>query len=84
MRHHAAPDFRECCHALPAEVRRLADRAFELVKADSLHPSLYLKKAGRFWSARPGLHHRALAAEVPDGLLWFRIESHAEYDNLLA
>jgi hypothetical protein len=35
------------------------------------------------WSARVGSRHRALAIEVDDGLVWFWIGSHAEYDRLL-
>jgi hypothetical protein len=34
----------------------------------------------RFWSARVGLRYRALAVEDDDGLVWFWIGSHAEYD----
>jgi hypothetical protein len=30
-----------------------------------------------------GLRHRALAVEVEDGLLWFWIGSHADYDKLI-
>jgi hypothetical protein len=44
---------------------------------------LHLKKVGRFWSVRVGLRYRALALEVEDGLLWFWIGSHAEYDALI-
>jgi hypothetical protein len=43
------------------------------------HPSLQLKKVGRFWSVRVGLNYRALAVVASDGLLWFWIGSHAEY-----
>jgi len=43
---------------------------------------LHFKKLGKFWSARVGLHHRALAAEVEDGMLWVWIGTHAEYDRL--
>jgi hypothetical protein len=42
-----------------------------------------LKKIGRYVSARVGLRYRALAVEVDDGLLWFWIGSHADYDQLL-
>jgi hypothetical protein len=45
---------------------------------------LHLKKAGRFWSVRVGLHHRAVAVDAPNGLLWFWIGSHAEYDRLIS
>ena len=83
MNHYASPGFWSCHRALPDEVRDLADRSFSLLKADPRHPSIHLKKVGRFWSARVGLHYRALAVEVPDGLLWFWIGSHVDYDGLL-
>jgi hypothetical protein len=64
-------------------VRDLADQAYARLKQDSRHPSLHFKKVGRFWSARVGAHHRALAVEAADGLVWFWIGSHADYDRLL-
>ena len=83
MSHHAAPDFWSCYQALPAEVRELADKSFSLLKSNPQHPSLHFKKVGRYWSARVGLRHRAVAVEAPDGLLWFWIGAHAEYEKLV-
>lgn len=83
MNHYASPDFWSCYRDLPAEVRAVADKSFALLKADSRHPSLHLKKVGRFWSARVGLRHRVLAVEAPDGLIWFWIGPHAEYDKIV-
>ena len=83
MNHHASPDFWSCYRALPAEVQGLADKSFSLLKANSRHPSLHFKKVGRFLSARVGLHYRAVAVEAPDGLLWFWIGTHAEYDQIV-
>jgi hypothetical protein len=68
--------------SLPVNVRSLADKAFAQLKADSRHPSLHLKKIGAYWSVRVGLHHRALGREVEDGVLWFWIGSHADYDDI--
>ena len=68
---------------LPARVQALADKGFALLKSDPRHPSLHFKKVDRFWSARVGLHYRAVAIEVPDGVLWFWIGSHAEYDSVV-
>jgi len=82
-RHHASPEFWEYYRAQPVGVRGLADKAFELLKANPQHPSLHFKKVGRFWSARVGLHHRSLAIEMPDGVLWFWIGTHADYDKLI-
>jgi hypothetical protein len=69
--------------SLPPEVRELADQAYTRLKQDPRHPSLRLKKVGRFWSARVGAHYRALAVEETDGLVWFWIGTHADYDRLL-
>ena len=83
MRHRATPSFWQEYNALDADILKLADKSFEILKKDPQHPSLHLKRAGRFWSARVGLHHRALAVEIPDGLLWFWIGDHDRYDRLV-
>ena len=83
MIHHASPDFWECYRALPLAVRQLADQAFERLKSDPRYPSLHFKKVGRYWSARVGDRHRALAVDAPDGLVWFWIGTHAEYYKLV-
>jgi hypothetical protein len=81
--HHASPDFWTCYNALPAPIREQADKAFALLKTNLQHPSLQLKKVGRFWSARVGLHYRVLGVDASDGVLWFWIGTHAEYDKLI-
>jgi hypothetical protein len=81
--HHASRDFWICYNALPDAIREQADKAFALLKDNPQHPSLHLKKVDRFWSARVGLHYRALAVDAPDGVVWFWIGTHAEYDKLL-
>ena len=83
MNHHASPDFWACYRALPAPVRRQADKSFRLLKENPQHPSLHFKKVGRFWSVRVGLHYRAIATEAADGLVWFWIGTHGEYDSLV-
>lgn len=83
MPHHASARFWRAYEALPETVQRLADRSYELLKADPNHPSLRLKRVGRLWSVRIGLHYRALGVDVEDGILWFWIGTHAEYDALV-
>ena len=83
MKHFASRAFWQAYNRLPEHICELANKNYELLKANPQHPSLHLKKAGRFWSVRIGLRHRALAVEVEDGLLWFWIGSHAEYDGLI-
>ena len=82
MIHYAAPSFWRAYQELPEQVRALADKQFQLLKSDPQHPSLHFKRIGRFYSARVGAHYRALAVEAPDGVLWFWIGSHAEYDRI--
>jgi len=83
VRHRASPNFRRCLDKLPTSVQQSARTAFTLMKQDPMHPSVHLKKVGRFWSARVGLHHRALAVEQNEDLVWFWIGTHAEYDALI-
>lgn len=64
-------------------VRQLADKNFALLKTDPRHRSLHFKRIGPLWSARVGLHHRALAAEAGADLVWFWIGTHAEYERLV-
>ncbi len=73
MRHFTNPKFWAAYEQLPAQVQTLADKNFKLLKSDPSHPSLQLKKVGRFWSARIGKDFRALAVEYDCGLLWFWI-----------
>ena len=83
MNHFASPSFWSSYEALPLLVKRVADKNYEILKANPKHPSLHLKKINRYWSVRIGIHYRALAVEIEDGLLWFWIGSHAEYDKLI-
>ena len=83
MKHFALQEFWELYRALPQSVKDLADRNYSLLKNDPRHPSLHMKKAERFWSVRIGLHYRAIAVEVPGGLLWFWIGSHEDYNRLM-
>lgn len=83
MNHRASPRFWSCYHALPVEVRELADRCYALLRQDARHPSLHFKKIGRLWSVRVGLRYRALAVESGTDMAWFWIGTHAEYDRLV-
>jgi hypothetical protein len=83
VNHRAAPDFWVRYNALPAALQALADKAFALLKTDPSHPALCFKKVDRFRPARVGIHYRALGLDVPDGILWFWIGSHADYDKLV-
>jgi len=83
LKHFASPEFWELYRALPQSVRDLAARNFSFLKNNPRHPSLHMKKAGHYWSVRVGLHYRAVAVEVPEGLLWFWVGSHEDYNKLM-
>lgn len=42
--HYTTPKFWKCYEALPRNIREIADRNYELLKTNSSHPSLHLKK----------------------------------------
>jgi hypothetical protein len=84
MKHLARPSFWFHYRKLPEEIQKLADKNFELLQRDARHPSLHLKKVKeRIWSARVGLHYRALAVERDDCLAWNWIGHHSEYERLI-
>lgn len=83
MKHLASRRFWALYEALPAAVRATADKNFALLKADSRHPSLHFKRIGKVWSVRVGERYRALGHEVPGGIQWFWIGTHAEYDRIV-
>jgi hypothetical protein len=84
VNHFASPEFWFHYRHLPAEVRDLADKNFALLRENPRHASLRLRKIGSFWSARVGLRYRALARDREEGLVWFWIGPHGEYDQLLS
>ncbi len=83
MNHFTSPSFRECYDKLPHEIRKLANKKFDLVKQNPTHPSLHFKKVSDYYSVRVGIKYRALGIEIDEGILWFWIGNHAEYDNLV-
>ncbi|MEO8217238.1 MAG: hypothetical protein ABI718_09155 [Acidobacteriota bacterium] len=68
---------------MPAEVQQVARENFELLKSDPRHPSLHLKRVGRYWSARVGATYRALGVASEAGILWFWIGPHEEYERII-
>jgi hypothetical protein len=83
LKHFASRRFWKAYEALAPDVRALADKSYELLKADPQHPSLHFKRIGPLWSVRVGRRYRALGHDVDGGLLWFWIGTHAEYDKLI-
>ena len=86
MKHLTLPRFWRRYQALPKEVQKTADKKFKLLKTTPHHPSLHLKKIGQqnpLWSVRVSRQYRALGREKPEGIVWFWIGSHDDYEQLL-
>ena len=83
MKHFASPSFWDDFEKLPYLIQKLANKTYEILKGNPKHPSLHLKKVGKYWSVRVGRRYRALGVDVDEGVLWFWIGTHAEYDKLL-
>ena len=87
MNHLTLPRFWQSYNRLPKDIQRLADKSYELLKNNPLHPSLHFKKVGnrkQLWSVRITDNYRALAVEKLEGIVWFWIGTHGEYDAILA
>lgn len=83
MIHYASPAYWACYKTLPKGIQAVAAKSFRLLEANPKHPSLHFKKVREYWSVRVGIEYRALAIPVADGLLWFWIGTHGEYDRLI-
>jgi hypothetical protein len=81
--HRAARKFWLLFAELPAEIQQLARANFLLLKTNSQHPSLHLKRVGRYWSVRVGASYRAVGVNSPDGIVWFWIGPHEEYERII-
>jgi hypothetical protein len=69
VKHLASPRFWRHYRELPELVRSLADKNFQLLKADPHHPSLHFKRIDRVWSVRVGAHYRALGMDAEDSIV---------------
>ena len=83
LKHYASPAFGEKYEQLPENIKKLADKNFELLKKNPYHPSLHLKKVGRYWSVLVGKKYRAIGIEIEEGIIWFWIGKHSEYEKII-
>jgi len=83
LNHHAAPSFWSDFDRLPKEIQQLARANYELLVSDPFYPSLHFKRVGSYWSVRVGRDYRALGDPMKNGVLWFWIGSHEEYNHLI-
>jgi len=86
VRSRATPRFWAAYRELPAEIRSLAQKAYQLFRENPGHPSLHFKKVHdreSVYSARVTLGYRAVGLLEDDEITWFWIGTHAGYDRLL-
>jgi len=72
--------------ALPEEVQRRADRAYELWQINPQSHGLYFKRVGKqqpVYSVRIDKGYRALGILEGEVILWFWMGPHDEYKRLL-
>jgi hypothetical protein len=81
--HHTTDRFWKCFNNLSEPVQEIAKKNFNLLKSDPYHPSLHFKKTGQFWSARIGLHYRAIAVEDDKDFIWVWIGTHDDYEKMI-
>jgi len=81
--HRTTSRFWKSFQELPVAVQSVAEENFHLLKKNPRHPSLHFKRIGKFWSARAGLDHRALAVQDGSDFIWVWIGSHDAYKRLL-
>ena len=87
MKSRTSKRFRDELAHLPNDVRRQAQRAYERFEQNPYHPGLQFRQVHTVlpvYSARVGLHYRAVGMLDGENIVWFWIGSHAEYDALLA
>jgi mRNA-degrading endonuclease RelE of RelBE toxin-antitoxin system len=88
MTHRKYKSFQKLFEALPIDIQELANKNYNLLKANPFHPSLHFKKVGnrnQFWSVRVGESYRALGLEVEENVIaWFWIGPHAGYDKIIS
>jgi hypothetical protein len=78
--------FRELLHALPASIQKQAAEAYRYFRDDPNHPSLHFKKVHPrlpIYSARINDDYRVVGQMRSNGIVWFWVGKHDEYERLL-
>ncbi len=83
MRHRTTKRFWNLYYKLSPKTQISADKAFNLLKTNSFHPSLQFKKIGKLYSARIDLCHRALALKDGDNYIWIWLGNHDDYEKII-
>jgi hypothetical protein len=78
--------FRDALAALPQDVRKQAAAAYRRFQTDPNHPGLQFKKVHPnqpIYSARINDDYRVVGQMRANGIVWFWIGKHEEYERLL-
>ncbi|HEY9702143.1 MAG TPA: hypothetical protein V6C58_06840 [Allocoleopsis sp.] len=84
LNHFTTSNFWQNYHQLPLTIQKIADQKYQLLKQNPYHPSLKLKKIGDLWSVRVTKNYRSLGINESEGILWFWIGDHQEYEQILS
>jgi hypothetical protein len=72
---------------LPTDIQDQARQAYKLFTLDPKHPGLQFKRVSQkrpVYSARVTRNHRALGVLDGEGIIWYWIGNHEDYDRMLA
>jgi mRNA-degrading endonuclease RelE of RelBE toxin-antitoxin system len=86
MNSHTTDKFRKALTELPADIRKQARESYRLFVDNPRHPSLHFKPihpTRPIYSARIGIHYRAVGILDGDDIIWYWIGHHSEYDRLI-
>lgn len=84
MKSAVLPSFWEAYEPLDQEIKRRAQKAYQLWAQNSFHPSLHFKCINSeegIWSVRITLGYRALGILENDTVTWFWIGKHDDYER---
>jgi hypothetical protein len=83
----ATEKFWKAFEKLPSHIQRKARASYQLWKENPYYPSLQFKQihsVKQIYSVRVGIGWRAVGVKDGDGMVWYWIGSHEEYNNLIA
>lgn len=86
MTSRATRRFWELYEALPPEVQRQTQKAYELFQQNPSHPGLRFKRVHAtqpVYSVRINKDYRAVGVVREDTVIWFWIGNHDDYERLL-
>ena len=86
MNSYLTEDFIVCFRRLPEDVKEKARKNYRLWEQNPNHPSLQFKRVHSrepIYSVRIGISWRVLGLREDNGIYWFWIGPHAEYEKLL-